>query len=111
MRTLPYLAHFQATRRRVADLSTDPNVGGGCSDLPGFVYADRFFIEIEPDGTLYMPIATEEAHAKRNDLVVLEGLLFEYSQKEGLDAEECHAVCVKHSLPCPESCPVCGGAS
>lgn len=111
MRTLAFLEHFVATRRQVKDLSVDPQVGGGCSDLPGYVYADRFFIEIEPDGTLYMPIANEEARAKPEDLCVLEGLLFEYAQKEGLDAEECHAVCVARHLACPTVCPVCGGAS
>lgn len=113
MRTLPYLEHFQATRRRVEDLSTDPQVGGGCSDLPGFVYVDRFFIEIEPDGSYYLPLVQEEHRAKdAEELAILEGLLFEYAtQHEDCDAEECHEVCAKRGLACPKVCPVCGGAS
>ena len=108
LRTLAYLEHFAATRREVLDLSL-ANLGHACSDLPGYVYADRFFIEIEEFGGYFLPIANQQHRS--DDLAELEGLLFEYAQHEGLDAEECHASCMKNSLPCPKVCPVCGGAS
>lgn len=113
MKSLPYLEQFVATRRRVEDLSVDPQVGGGCTDLPGFVYADRFFIEIEPDGSYYLPLVQEEHRATGDDgLAELEGLLFEYAvQHEDLGEQDCHDACVARHLPCPKVCRICGGAS
>lgn len=105
------LENFQSTRRRVEDLSTDANVCGGCSDLPGYVYVDRFFIEIEPDGSLYLPLVQQEHRAPASDLERLEVLLFEYAQHEGLDADQCHTARVAADIACPPCCPVCGGAS
>jgi hypothetical protein len=106
------IEHFRATRRRVLDLSVDPMVGGGCSDLPGYVYADGFFIEIEPDGSVYLPLIQREHRAPAADIAQLEVLLFVHAVEcEQLDAERCHLACVRENLPCADSCPCCGGAS
>lgn len=106
MRTLPFLAHFQATRREVADLALEENLAGIASDLPGFVYAERFWIEREPDGTYYLPLV--QAEYRSADLAELEGLLFEYAtQHEGCDAEECHVVLFARGITCPNVCPIC----
>lgn len=112
MSTAPYLEHFQATRRRVEDLSKDPAVGDFTSDLPGYIYADRFFIEIEADGGLYLPIVQEEHRGTEADLATLEALLFDYAKDhEGLTAEDCHAACAAHQIACPPVCRICEGAA
>lgn len=108
----PTIEHFRATRRQVLDLSVDPMVGGGCTDLPGYVYADAFFIEVEPDGSLYLPLIQREHRAPATDIEQLEVLLFVHAvETERLDAEQCHTACVRRNLPCHSSCPTCGGAS
>jgi hypothetical protein len=110
MKTLPFLEHFVATKRRVADLSLEKDLCGVAADLPGYVYAERFWIEIEPDGQLYMPVAQEACGAQPDDIAVLEGLLFEFATRDcGLDAEECHLSIFARGGTCPKVCPLCHG--
>lgn len=108
----PTIEQFRATRRRVLDLSVDPMVANFTTDLPGYVYADGFFIEIEDDGSLYLPLVQREHRAPASDLAQLEVLLFVYAtEHKEIDAEQCHLACVRENQPCHTSCQICGGAS